>query len=48
LNVIHLVVPVRRLDGFQGHGSCVSLAARRPISDRVKRGVAERPNRIGF
>ena len=48
LNVIHLVVPVHRLDGFQGRGPCVSLAARRPISDCVKRGVAERPNRIGF
>jgi DNA-binding NtrC family response regulator len=48
LNVILLVVPVHRLDGFQGHGSCVSLAAGCPISDRVERGVPERANRIGF
>ena len=48
LNVIHLVVPMDRLDRFHGHGSRVSLDARRPISDRVERGIAERPNRIGF
>jgi DNA-binding NtrC family response regulator len=47
LNVIHLVVPMHRLDCFQG-GTCVSFAARQPISDRLNRGVAERANRVGF
>ena len=48
LNIIHLVVPMHRLDCFQGHGSSVSFAARQPISDRLNRGVAERTNRVGF
>ena len=35
LNVIHLVVPMHRLDWFQGHGTCVSLAARRPMRSQT-------------